>query len=80
MADVAEALVGRENVDRAVAPMMTAEDFSYMLLKRPGAYIFAGNGDSAPLHHPEYDFDDAAAPYGAALWVRLAETALPIRP
>ena len=78
MADVAEALVGRENVDRAEAPMMTAEDFSYMLGRRPGAYMFIGNGDSASLHHPHYDFNDAAAPYGASLWARLIETGLPL--
>ena len=77
MAEVAEALVGAENVDRTVAPMMTAEDFSYMLGRRPGAYMFIGNGDSASLHHPHYDFNDAAAPYGASLWARLIETALP---
>jgi hippurate hydrolase len=78
MADVAEALVGPERVDRAVAPMMTAEDFSYMLGRRPGAYMFLGNGDSASLHHPLYDFNDEAAPYGAALWARLIETGLPV--
>ncbi|MDP4002011.1 M20 aminoacylase family protein [Methylobacterium sp. NEAU K] len=78
MADVAEALVGAENVDRTVPPMMTAEDFSYMLDRRPGAYMFIGNGDSASLHHPHYDFNDAAAPYGASLWARLIETALPL--
>ncbi len=59
--------------------MMAAEDFSYMLEHRPGAYIFLGNGDSAGLHHPEYDFCDEAAPYGASLWARLIETGLPIR-
>ncbi|GJE37595.1 M20 aminoacylase family protein [Methylobacterium persicinum] len=78
MADVAEALVGPERVDRAVAPMMTAEDFSYMLGRRPGAYMFIGNGDSASLHHPLYDFNDEAAPYGAALWAQLIETGLPM--
>ena len=71
---------GEEGVDRDPAPMMVAEDFSYMLAARPGAYIFMGNGDSAGLHHPEYDFCDAAAPYGAALWAGLVEAALPIRP
>ena len=76
MAGVAESLVGLEQVDRAVAPMMTAEDFSYMLGRRPGAYMFIGNGDSASLHHPLYDFNDEAAPYGAALWARLIETGL----
>ncbi|TXN03364.1 amidohydrolase [Methylobacterium sp. WL64] len=77
MAGVAEALVGVENVDRTVAPMMTAEDFSYMLGRRPGAYMFIGNGDSASLHHPHYDFNDSATPYGASLWARLIEAALP---
>ncbi|KNY20978.1 M20 aminoacylase family protein [Methylobacterium sp. ARG-1] len=78
MAGVAEALVGPEHVDRTVAAMMTAEDFSYMLGRRPGAYMFIGNGDSASLHHPHYDFNDAATPYGASLWARLIETALPV--
>jgi hippurate hydrolase len=79
IADVAAGLVGEERVDRAVAPMMAAEDFSYMLAHRPGAYIFLGNGDSAGLHHPDYDFCDAAAPYGASLWARIIETGLPLR-
>ncbi|KQO66718.1 M20 aminoacylase family protein [Methylobacterium sp. Leaf89] len=79
IADVAAGLVGEAGVDRAVAPMMAAEDFSYMLAHRPGAYIFLGNGDSAGLHHPDYDFNDAAAPYGASLWARVIETGLPIR-
>lgn len=80
IADVAEGLVGAAQVDRNVAPMMAAEDFSYMLAQRPGAYIFMGNGDSAALHHPDYDFCDAAAPYGASLWARLVETGLPLGP
>ncbi|GJE41651.1 M20 aminoacylase family protein [Methylobacterium soli] len=78
MADVATEIVGEAAVDRDVAPLMAAEDFSYMLAHRPGAYIFMGNGDSAGLHHPEYDFNDAAAPYGASLWARLIETGLPL--
>ena len=49
-----------------------------MLERRPGAYMFIGNGDSASLHHPHYDFNDAAAPYGASLWARLIETGLPL--
>nr|USU33231.1 M20 family metallopeptidase [Methylobacterium sp. OTU13CASTA1] len=79
IADVAAGLVGESQVERAVAPMMAAEDFSYMLAHRPGAYIFLGNGASAGLHHPEYDFNDAAAPYGASLWARVIETGLPLR-
>ncbi|WP_027172241.1 M20 aminoacylase family protein [Methylobacterium sp. 10] len=79
IADVAAGIVGDSHVERDVAPMMAAEDFSYMLAHRPGAYIFMGNGDSAGLHHPHYDFNDAAIPYGASLWARVIETALPAR-
>jgi amidohydrolase len=79
IAGVAAGIVGEERVERDVAPMMAAEDFSYMLAHRPGAYIFMGNGDSAGLHHPHYDFNDAAIPYGASLWARVIETALPAR-
>lgn len=79
MADVAAGIVGEDHLDRNVAPLMAAEDFSYMLAHRPGAYMFLGNGPSAGLHHPEYDFNDAAAPYGASLWARLIETGLPLK-
>ncbi|GJE15497.1 M20 aminoacylase family protein [Methylobacterium marchantiae] len=79
IADVAAGIVGEEQVERDVAPMMAAEDFSYMLAHRPGAYIFMGNGESAGLHHPHYDFNDAAIPYGASLWAKVIETALPVR-
>ena len=57
---------------------MGAEDFAYMLEKRPGAYLFIGNGDTAGLHHPNYDFDDSVAPVGASYFARLVERALPI--
>lgn len=60
-------------------PLMGAEDFAYMLEERPGAYIFVGNGDTPVCHHPAYDFDDNAAPYGASFWARLVEMALPAR-
>jgi hippurate hydrolase len=66
-------------VDTAIAPFMGAEDFSYMLNRRPGAYIFLGNGDTAALHHPAYDFNDDAAPYGVSLWARIVETGMPAR-
>jgi hippurate hydrolase len=62
------------NVDRE----MGAEDFSYFLEKRPGAYLFIGNGDTAGLHQPNYDFDDATAPYGASYFARIVERALPL--
>jgi hippurate hydrolase len=55
---------------------MGAEDFSFMLQECPGAFIFAGNGDSAGLHHPAYDFNDEGIPIGTSYWVRLAERAL----
>ena len=55
---------------------MGAEDFSYMLEKRPGAFVFIGNGDTANLHNAGYDFNDEAIPYGVSYWVTLAETAL----
>jgi amidohydrolase len=76
-AAVAGEVVGRERVDDDAAPVMGAEDFSFMLEARPGAFIFVGNGDSAGLHHPAYDFNDEAIPFGASYWVKLIETALP---
>ncbi len=58
---------------------MGAEDFSYMLEQRPGAYLFIGNGDTQSVHHPEYDFADETAPYGASFFARLVERAQPAR-
>lgn len=75
-AAVATDVVGRDRVDTDTRPMMGAEDFSFMLNKRPGSYIFVGNGNSAGLHHPAYNFDDDAIPVGTSYWVRLVETAL----
>jgi len=75
-ARVARKVAGESRVDSNVAPVMGAEDFSFMLEARPGAFIFLGNGDSAKLHHPAYDFNDAALPYGMSYWVELVETAL----
>ena len=54
---------------------MGAEDFSFMLLERPGAFIFIGNGDTAGVHHPAYDFDDRAIPVGVSYWARWSRTA-----
>ena len=78
-AGIARMIAGDENVDLTVPPMMGAEDFSYMLEERPGAYVFIGNGDSAFLHHPGYDFDDDAIPAGVGYWATLAETAMPLK-
>jgi hippurate hydrolase len=55
---------------------MGGEDFSYMLNARPGNFIFIGNGDTAGLHNPNYDFNDKIIPFGVSYWVRLAETRL----
>lgn len=79
MAEIARGLVGEKAVDTKVAPMMGAEDFSFMLNQRPGAYIFVGNGDSAGLHHEAYDFNDEAALYGVSLWAKIVETGMPAR-
>jgi hippurate hydrolase len=74
--DMAAAVAGTLNVNRATPPVMGGEDFSYMLEARPGALIFLGNGPTASLHHPAYDFNDEAIPHGVSYWIRLAETAL----
>ena len=75
-AGVAKSVAGEPNVDTNVLPVMGGEDFSYMLEARPGAFIFMGNGDTANLHNPAYDFNDEAIPHGVSYWVKLAETAL----
>jgi len=75
-ATVAREVAGGDKVNIAYPPVMGAEDFAYMLQQRPGAFIWIGNGDSAGLHHPAYDFNDEAIPVGTSYWVRLAETAL----
>ena len=56
---------------------MASEDFAFMLEKVPGAYINIGNGeDSAPVHNAHYNFNDAAIPYGSAVFARLIERSL----
>ncbi len=74
---IASEVAGGDKVDPQREPTMGGEDFSYMLLERPGAFIFIGNGDTAGLHHPEYDFNDQAIPYGTSYWAKLAETIMP---
>jgi len=69
--DVARAIAGDAHVDPEAAAMMGAEDFSYMLEARPGAFIFIGNGNSAGLHHPAYDFNDEIIPVGMQYWTDL---------
>ncbi|WP_112322733.1 M20 aminoacylase family protein [Oceanibium sediminis] len=75
---VATDVVGAERASDAHAPQMGAEDFGYMLEKVPGNYAYVGVGDTAGLHHPEYDFEDAAAPIGASYFARLVEQAQPL--
>jgi hippurate hydrolase len=75
-ADIAREIAGAERVNTDLPPVMGAEDFAFMLNERPGAFIFVGNGESAGLHHPAYDFNDETIPVGTSYWVRLAETAL----
>jgi hippurate hydrolase len=72
---VAKEVAGDANVHE-MPPLMGAEDFSYMLESRPGAFIFCGNGDSAGLHHPAYNFNDDAIVFGTSYWIKLVENTL----
>ncbi|MEX3954377.1 M20 aminoacylase family protein [Trinickia sp. EG282A] len=83
-AEVMREIVGAENVNTSVEPTMGAEDFSFMLLEKPGCYAFLGNGDGAHreighgegpcmLHNASYDFNDELLPIGSTYWVRLAQ-------
>jgi hippurate hydrolase len=72
---IAREVAGEGNVHET-PPLMGAEDFSYMLEARPGAFIFCGNGDSAGLHHPAYNFNDEAILYGTSFWIKLVENTL----
>jgi amidohydrolase len=79
IADTAAELVGEDNVNRNASLVMGSEDFSFMLERRPGAYIQIGNGDgegACEVHNPGYDFNDAALPLGSSLFARLAERKL----
>jgi len=79
-AGVAASVVGAENVIGDSRPVMTSEDFGYLLKARPGAYLLLGNGKDGiggcSLHNPAYDFNDAILCTGADFWVRLVETQL----
>ena len=78
IADAAAALVGEDHLDRNRAPAMASEDFSFMMQRVPGGHINLGNGEnSAAVHNPLYDFNDAAIPYGVALYAIVAERKLP---
>jgi hippurate hydrolase len=76
----AEAVFGAGQVRRNELPSMGAEDFAYMLLEKPGCYVWLGNGPGTggcSLHNPHYDFNDEILAGGISYWVKLAETALP---
>ena len=78
-ADVAAGLMGAENVIDDLQPSMGGEDFAYMLQKKPGAYVWIGNGPAGPgegLHNPGYDFNDEVLTWGASYWTQLVETVL----
>jgi hippurate hydrolase len=77
-------LVGAQNVNTSIDPTMGAEDFAFMLLEKPGCYVFLGNGDGdhravghgmgpCHLHNPSYDFNDSLIPVGVSYWVKLAQ-------
>ncbi len=77
-AEVARDVAGEDHVRPDYGREMGAEDFSYMLEKRPGAYLFLGQGPGAGLHHPEYNFNDEVAPIGASFFARIVEQAQPV--
>ncbi len=76
-ASIAREISGDAMVHDDTDPVMGGEDFSYMLESRPGAFVFVGNGDTATLHHPDYDFNDDLIPVGCSYWAKLVETAMP---
>jgi len=75
--EVAKKVAGAGRVTSDTPAIMGAEDFSYMLEERPGAYILVGNGDTPMCHHPEYNFDDEAIPAGCSFWATLVESGMP---
>ncbi|SFR48987.1 M20 aminoacylase family protein [Litoreibacter janthinus] len=77
-ADVARQVAGESAVNDHAGREMGAEDFAYMLEKRPGAYLFLGQGTEAGLHNPNYNFNDEIAPIGASFFAKLVETAQPL--
>ena len=70
-AEVARAMVGASAVDADARPLLASEDFASFLAERPGAFVFIGNGESAPLHSPRFDFADDAIPFGVDFLCRL---------
>ena len=77
-AEIAREVTGAENVLTNLPPEMGAEDFSFMLEARPGAFLFLGQGVGPSVHHPKFDFNDEAAPIGASFFARLIERHHPV--
>jgi hippurate hydrolase len=77
LTSAAAGLVGEDRTHRGRPPLMASEDFGFMLERVPGAHILLGNGDSAPCHSPQYDFNDEAIPYGVGLYAAVVEKKLP---
>jgi len=75
---VAQEIAGKNAVVPDAGREMGAEDFSYLLEKRPGSYLFVGQGDGPCLHHPAYDFNDKVSPVGASFFARLVELSQPL--
>ncbi len=75
--DAMRAVAGADKVRDDLKPVMGSEDFAFILRRVPGAYVLLGNGDSAALHNPGYDFDDDAIGHGVAYWSELAARILP---
>jgi hippurate hydrolase len=78
----ATAVVGKEQVEAEVAPMMVSEDFGAFLKVVPGAFVFLGNGDgnspgAVPLHNAGYDFNDSVLSVGARYFAEIARVRLP---
>ena len=76
-AGVAKRVAGGQNVHENIPPIMGGEDFAFMLQERPGSYILCGNGDTAMVHHPQYNFNDEAIPVGCSYWASLVEQGMP---
>jgi amidohydrolase len=80
-ARAAAEVVGAEHVANNIDPIMGSEDFAFMLVAKPGAYVFlgqAGSANSCMVHNPQYDFDDRLLPIGASYWVSLVQQELPL--
>ena len=78
-AEVARDVVGEAAVDDDARPLMGSEDFSFMLERRPGTYIFLGSGEGPELHNPAFDFNDEISAIGASWFVRLVEMGQPVQ-